>query len=579
MANLTSITTWTANDVMHFGRRAGFGISPEAATVAAAQPPAAFIDQWIDGGASTAIMDNILATRADVLPVAAVTKVNTSSADMPAITAAHGFLYYDNDAWRNKISFAEAEWLFRMQYSPNAFREKLALFWHVFFATGNDKVDSAVIMKQQIDLFRSAGLGNFTDLLVGVSKNAAMAYWLDSVLNLATTNQTPNENYGREVLELYSLGVDNGYSQEDVTNLSKALSGWSYYIAAADWVQNPTNTTDPTAGEPKTTTFAVFQGQTVPAGSRTPFNSIMSNNRVLFMHPTNASNATGGSVTITFLGTTFDYSVALPGMAPGEHVLRHITVARANQCSEYLSKRLLSHFVTPNFSSQDIQDFAAVIRSTNFQIGTALKILFKSQYFFEADKRHCLISSPVSWLVQATRMLGYGLSAADARTPKGFVAWRALVAAGGETDNYFLTSLGFALLDAVGPNGWEDHTAWLNANAVRYRLYVCSALALQETTRIGFAGDTTGQGVTLTIIPTDISQWLPVAGPTALDVFNRLVQLLQPAPIPNAVRDGWLSSLFSGPTTAINTSSLPSFEKRIRELAYLILSCPEGQLH
>lgn len=569
VANLTPITSWTAGDVQHFGRRAGFGITSQSAAQAATRLPGAFIDEWIDGY-STGAMEGILSACGDVVPVAFIARL-TVGEDVPAVTGEHGFLITGNDAWRNRVSYAQAEWMFRMQYSPNQFQERLAMFWHIFFATAFDKVDSAVLMKQQIDLFRANGLGNFTDLLVSVSKDAAMTKWLDSVQNDATTGQTPNENYAREVLELFSLGVDNGYSQEDILGLAKALSGWSFYIHPSDWSQHPGNISDPSAGQPKHTIFTVYQGQAVPTGSRQWDNLFPYNNTLKKMHPTGASDAAGGNVTISFLGTTFDYSSALPGMAPGEHVLRHITAARPIQCSEFLSKRFLNHFVTPNYTPQDVADFAAVIRNNNFHMGSALKILFKSQYFFESDKRHCLINSPLSWMVQGTRMLGFPLEVANTMNPKGFPAWRLLVSEDANYDFNFLKGLSFALLNPLGPNGWADHEAWINPNTLRWRNYFASALALKES-----AGANT---MDFTIVPSDISRWLPNAGPTALHIFNQLTDLLQPAPIPAAVRDGWLSTLFGDATTPISNSTLSSFEHKIRELVFLILICPQGQVH
>lgn len=138
-------------------------------------------------------------------------------------------------------------------------------------------------------------------------------------------------------------------------------------------------------------TVVVSQGQTVPTGSLAWYMGALSNNRLPSQHPTSAANATGGTATITFLGRTFDYTVAQGGMVPGEDVLRSITTSRATQCSEYLAARIIRHFVTPNFTSQDVQDFGLVIRNNNFNIGTALKVLFKSQFFLMP-----LIDSPSS---------------------------------------------------------------------------------------------------------------------------------------------------------------------------------------
>lgn len=576
MANFNPITSWSAADVQHFARRAGFGLTPELATNAANSTPSTFIENWIDGGQTSVLFNTIYPNRSDVVGMNAVQAQpgNASNVSIAAVTGDHGFLCTGSDVWRNQLSVAQAAWAFRMQYAPDAFRERIALFWHQFFATGFDKVNNTSLMLDQIDLFRSEGLGNFTDLLVSVSKNAAMCIWLDSILNSATTNQTPNENYAREVMELYSLGVDNGYSQQDVTSLAKALSGWSFYVAASDVVVNPTNVA---ALHAKKATFAVFQGQTAPTGSRNAYLGTFSNNRFPSQHPTAASNATGATATISFLGRTFDYTVAAAGMVPGEDVLRSITTSRPIQSSEYLARRILSHFVCPNPTNSDVQDFARIIRDANFHMGNSMKILFKSQYFFDATQRYSLISSPIVWLVTACRMLGYSLADADALSTKGFPAWRLLVGAG-EYDSSTFENLGLGLLDPLGPNGWGEHDFWNNSNMMRYRSYCASAVALKEFYRyfISPGSGAPAQSITVTLVPNEVTKWFPTTPNTALDVFNRLAALLPIAPMPNSLRDAWLTSLFGGTSTSITIST---HESKIRELAFIMLSTPAGQLH
>lgn len=576
MANFNPISTWSTPEVQHFTRRAGFGITPEQAINASNVAPGLYIDQWIDGSAVSTLFNSIYANRSDVVPMNGVNaqQGNASNVSVGAVTGDHGFLCEGSQVWRGQLSVAQAAWAFRMQYSPDSFRERLALFWHQFFATGYDKVDNTALMLDQITLFRNEGMGEFTNLLVAVSKSAAMCLWLDSVLNTATTNQTPNENYAREVLELYSLGVDNGYSQQDVTSLAKALSGWSFYVAPGDVVINPT---DVGIQRAQKATFAVYQGQAVPAGSRNAYMGTLTNNRLFTQHPTSAANATGGTATISFLGRTFDYTVAPAGMVAGEDVLRSIITSRPTQCSEYLSRRILTHFVHPNPASQDILDFAQIIRDTNFHIGNSLKILFKSQYFFDPAHRFTLISSPIVWFVTATRMLGYSLSEADALSPRGFSAWRLLIGFG-EYDSSTLENLGLALLDPLGPNGWGEHTFWNNSNMMRYRSYAASALALKEFYRytISPGGGAPAQSFTITLVPTEIAKWFSVVPTTSLEAFNRLAALLQLAPMPSSVRDAWLMSLFGGNAVTINLST---HENKIRELAFLMLSAPSGQLH
>ncbi|MQF65441.1 DUF1800 domain-containing protein, partial [SAR202 cluster bacterium AC-409-J13_OGT_754m] len=114
-----------------------------------------------------------------------------------------------------------AYWLYRMVNSPRPLVEKIGLFWHQVFATGSAKVDN-LNMLEQIKMFRANGLGNYRQLLVELSKNPAMILWLD---NQENHKDSPNENWGRELLELFSMGHGN-YTEEDVKEVARAFTGW-----------------------------------------------------------------------------------------------------------------------------------------------------------------------------------------------------------------------------------------------------------------------------------------------------------------------------------------------------------------
>jgi uncharacterized protein (DUF1800 family) len=101
--------------------------------------------------------------------------------------------------------------------------EKMTLFWHMIFATGNSKVENSREMVRQIDTFRRYGMGNYKDLLVRLSKDPAMIFWLDNNQN---HKKAPNENWGRELLELFSMGQGN-YTEDDVKMAARAFTGWT----------------------------------------------------------------------------------------------------------------------------------------------------------------------------------------------------------------------------------------------------------------------------------------------------------------------------------------------------------------
>ena len=118
---------------------------------------------------------------------------------------------------------AQANWAYRMIVTKRPLEEKLALFWHQLFATGNSKIDNPPELLQQIAMFRKYGLGSFSELLVQLAKNPAMIFWLD---NNGNHKGAINENWGRELMELFSMGVGN-YSEDDIKEASRAFTGWT----------------------------------------------------------------------------------------------------------------------------------------------------------------------------------------------------------------------------------------------------------------------------------------------------------------------------------------------------------------
>ena len=120
-------------------------------------------------------------------------------------------------------TLGQASWMYSMVNTERPLEEKMALFWHHVFATGNSKVDNCDQLLEQLDMLRENGLGNYRDMLIKLSKNPAMIYWLD---NNENHRDAVNENWGRELLELFSMGVSN-YTEVDVREASRAFTGWT----------------------------------------------------------------------------------------------------------------------------------------------------------------------------------------------------------------------------------------------------------------------------------------------------------------------------------------------------------------
>jgi uncharacterized protein (DUF1800 family) len=126
----------------------------------------------------------------------------------------------------------KAWWLYRMYWGPDPLGERLTLLWHNHFATSNEKVNDGAAMRRQNDLFRRHGRGPFGELLRAVVHDPALLIWLDAPAN---RKGQPNENLGREVMELFTLGIGH-YSEADIKEAARALTGWKVARGAfRDW--------------------------------------------------------------------------------------------------------------------------------------------------------------------------------------------------------------------------------------------------------------------------------------------------------------------------------------------------------
>jgi uncharacterized protein (DUF1800 family) len=137
----------------------------------------------------------------------------------PAPTDEKGRPLAPYDAWGHDHVW----WLDRMVRTSRPLVERMTLVWHDWFATSNDGVDSQRLMLQQNQLFREHGLGSFHNLLHEVTRDPAMLLWLNGSDN---SKFSPNENYVREMMELFTLGADHGYTESDVRQQARALTGF-----------------------------------------------------------------------------------------------------------------------------------------------------------------------------------------------------------------------------------------------------------------------------------------------------------------------------------------------------------------
>ncbi|QJW94579.1 DUF1800 domain-containing protein [Frigoriglobus tundricola] len=182
---------WTPKWVAHLYRRAAFGPTPQETEKALAIG----LPKTLDG---------LLAGEPD-------------AADRLDLLTESGKYYTDTTSLRTW-------WLYAMIEGGHPLREKLTLFWHNHFATSYAKVRSTKLMYEQNVTLRKHALGRFPAFLLDMSKDTAMLVWLDSNRNV---KGAPNENYAREVMELFSLGVGN-YTEKDIQEAARALTGWHH---------------------------------------------------------------------------------------------------------------------------------------------------------------------------------------------------------------------------------------------------------------------------------------------------------------------------------------------------------------
>jgi hypothetical protein len=190
----TEANPWDRRKVAHLYRRAGFGAT------------AAELDAGVKDGHEKTIA-RLLAGAPESEDFLRTSEFMASERSMPP-GAPQGRL----SAW----------WLDRMLKTAHPLREKMTLFWHNHFATSNAKVQNARYMLGQYQLMQKHALGSFRELLLGMGTDPAMMVWLDT---LGSTKGNPNENYARELMELFSLGIGN-YTEKDIREAAKAFTGY-----------------------------------------------------------------------------------------------------------------------------------------------------------------------------------------------------------------------------------------------------------------------------------------------------------------------------------------------------------------
>lgn len=276
----------------------------------------------------------------------------------------------DNSALENLISanfnltgdgITNAEirrwWFTRMVFTKRQFEEKLTLFWHNHFATSSTKVQDTFMLNQNM-LLRQLALDRFDNLLLRVSQDPAMLIWLDSITNVLGK---ANENFGRELQELFTMGINDvvtgeqNYTEQDVKEVARAFTGWNYRRQAP------------------------------------------------FPFQLTANQHDNGSKSI-YPGTPW----AQTGNLSGEDVITIVSARPAT--ARYLTWKLFNFFVYPTTSSAEdkatIDRFAKVYLNNNHSIKELIRAIFTSDEFFSGRAFFSLVKQPTEFIVGAIRMLG-----------------------------------------------------------------------------------------------------------------------------------------------------------------------------
>jgi uncharacterized protein (DUF1800 family) len=300
---------WNKERAMHLFRRMGFGAPPDQIQNALEQNPSDVVD---------AILDAALALPPSPAPLWA----NWTVQD-----------YTNFPQEREQQLF---EWMTGWMQSmlENGFREKLALFWHNHFVTQFTEYQCPSYMYQYLTLLQENSLGNFKTFVHAVGTTPAMLVFLNGVQN---TSISPNENYARELYELFTLGQDNGYTQDDIEETARALTGWVGYAVGCG-----------------------------PIGF------------VSVLHDADEK---------TIFGQTGNWGY--------DEVHDLLFEQRADLIATFICSKIYRHFVHPEVDEGIVEEMAATFKENNFELAPVFRQIFKSEHFFDPYVIGTEVKSPV----------------------------------------------------------------------------------------------------------------------------------------------------------------------------------------
>lgn len=344
---------WTAREVAHLLKRTMFGAAPQDIAYFLGMSTSQAVDQLLTipsvpppPPVKNYTNNNIPATDPDyAIPMGSTwVNINTTDAD-----------------GQRRNSF-KAWWMGLMINQERNIREKMTLFWHNHFATESNDIGRAIWVYNNNVLCRQFALGNFKQLVKAMTLDVAMLRYLNGYLNISTA---PDENYARELQELFTLGKENNpnYTEEDVKKAARVLTGWK--------INGTTNTYSFNASQHDTTNkqFSTFYNNTLITGR---------------------SGATAGELELTDL--------------------INMIFSKSQEVSRFIVKKLYRYFVYYKIDAATetnvIQPLAQILVANNWEIKPVLSALFKSEHFFDTINQGCVIKTPLDLVVGLCREYG-----------------------------------------------------------------------------------------------------------------------------------------------------------------------------
>jgi uncharacterized protein (DUF1800 family) len=306
-------------------------------------------------------------------------------------------------------------WVLRLLATRRPLQEKMTLFWHNHFATSGSKVNQPVLMYQQNQVLRENATGKFQDLLMAVSKDPAMLIWLDNQYNVAGK---ANENFAREVMELFTLGIGH-YTEKDIQESARAFTGWAY---------RRDTTNDDDFGNGKRT--AVF-----------------------FFRPRQHDNGEKH-----FMGQT--------GSFGGEDIIGFL--CQNPQTSKFIAKKLWAWFAYPNPSTDLVDRVSEKWYRSGLDIKVLLKTVMESPEFYSEKAERHIIKNPVDFVVAPMRQLGIGAQLVAAAKTMDQMSGAALGVVA--LANQAIKDMGMPLLFPPDVSGWEIGQAWITSATMVERM-------------------------------------------------------------------------------------------------------------